>query len=57
MSTNHSEIIALYETSWEYAWLCKMIDHIQISYGIGVIGSPTIIYENNVANTNVICQG
>jgi hypothetical protein len=34
-----------------------MIDHIQISYGIGVIGSPTSIYENNVANTNVICQG
>jgi hypothetical protein len=26
-----------------------MIDHIHISCGIGVIGSPTIIYEDNAA--------
>jgi hypothetical protein len=26
-----------------------MIDHIQISCGIGAIGSPTTIYEDNAA--------
>jgi hypothetical protein len=26
-----------------------MIEHIQIVCGIGAIGSPTIIYEDNVA--------
>jgi virulence-associated protein VapD len=48
-STNHSKIIALYEASREYAWLRRMIDHIHISCDIGVIGSPTIIYEDNAA--------
>jgi hypothetical protein len=46
-STNHSEIITLYEASREYAWLYKMIDHIQKLCGIGAIESLTIIYEDN----------
>ena len=42
-STNHSEIIALYEASRECVWLHRMINHIQQSCGIGSIESPTII--------------
>jgi hypothetical protein len=45
--TNHSKIIVLYKASRECVWLRKMFDHIQISCGIGAIGSPTIIYEDN----------
>ena len=48
-STNHSEIIALYEASRECVWLRRMINHIQQSCGIGPIGSPTIVYEDNAA--------
>jgi hypothetical protein len=48
-STNHSKIIVLYEVSRECVWLHRMIDHIQKSYGIGAIESPTIIYEDNTA--------
>jgi hypothetical protein len=46
-STNHSEIIALYEASREYIWLRRMINHIQQSCGISAIESPTIIHEDN----------
>jgi hypothetical protein len=48
-STNHSEIIALYEASKECVWLRRMINHILQSCGIGSIESPTIIYEDNAA--------
>ena len=48
-STNHSEIIALYEASRECVWLRRMINHIQQSCGIGHINEPTIIYEDNSA--------
>jgi hypothetical protein len=41
-STNHSEIITLYEASRECAWLCRVINHIRTS-----CESPTIIYEDN----------
>jgi hypothetical protein len=47
MSTNHFEIIALYEAACECVWLCRVINHIQISCGIMLIGSSTIIYEDN----------
>jgi hypothetical protein len=46
-STNHSEIVALYEASRECAWLRRMINHIQQSCGLGTIKAPTIIYEDN----------
>jgi len=46
-STNHSEIISLFEASRECVWLRRMINHIQQSCGIGSIESPTIIYEDN----------
>jgi len=48
-STNHSEIIALYEASPECVWLRRMINHIQQSCDIGSITKPTIIYEDNSA--------
>ena len=48
-STNHSEIIALYEASRECVWLRRMINHIQQSCGIGSMESPIIIYEDNTA--------
>jgi hypothetical protein len=49
MSTNHSEIIILYEASRECALLRRVINHIQTSCGIGALESPTIIYEDNAA--------
>jgi hypothetical protein len=49
MSTNHPEILTLYEVAHECAWLRRVINHIQVSYGIELIGSLTIIYEDNAA--------
>ncbi|WVZ87980.1 LOW QUALITY PROTEIN: hypothetical protein U9M48_034549, partial [Paspalum notatum var. saurae] len=46
-STNHSEIIALYEASKECVWLRIMINHMLKSYGVDCIQSSTIIYANN----------
>ena len=48
-STNHSEIIALFEASRECVWIRRVINHIQTSCGIGSLQSPTIIYEDNAA--------
>jgi hypothetical protein len=55
-STNHSEITVLYEASRDCDWSCRMIDHIQTSCGIGVIGPPTIIYEDNAACVALKCK-
>jgi hypothetical protein len=46
-STNHSEIITLYEATCECAWLYRVINHIQVPCDIKLIGSPIIIYEDN----------
>jgi hypothetical protein len=48
-STNHSEIIALFEVSRECVWLCRMVNHIITTCGISSIELPTIIYEDNSA--------
>ena len=48
-STNHSEIIALYEASHECIWFRRMINHIMQSCGIGALETPTIIFEDNLA--------
>ena len=48
-STNHFEIIDLYEASRESIWLRRMINHIIQSCGIGAIETPTIIFEDNSA--------
>jgi hypothetical protein len=42
-STNHSEIIALFEASCECVWLRRMISHIQLSRGIGSIMNTSIM--------------
>jgi hypothetical protein len=54
---NHSEIIALYESSRECTWLHRVINHIQTSCGIGALESPTIIYEDNAACVSQIQTG
>ena len=42
-SSNHSEILAIHETSRECIWLRSMIQHIQESCGLSSIkGDPTI---------------
>jgi hypothetical protein len=56
-STNHSEIIALYEASRECVWLRRVINHIQSSCGINSIESPTIIYEDNATCVAQMQQG
>jgi hypothetical protein len=48
-STNHSEIIALYEASRECVWLRRMINHIIQSCGIGTVDTPSIIFEYSSA--------
>ena len=48
-STNHSDIIALYEAARECVWLRRMISHIQKSCGLNTMDTPTIIYEDNAA--------
>jgi hypothetical protein len=46
-STNHSEIIALYEASRECVWLHTVVGHILKSCEIGSLDAPTIIFEDN----------
>ena len=56
-STNHSEIIALYEASHKCVWLRRMINHIEKSCAIGSIKIPTIIYEDNAACVTQMLTG
>jgi hypothetical protein len=46
-STNHSDIIALYEASRGWIWFRRMINHIIQSCGIGALETPTTIFEDN----------
>jgi hypothetical protein len=48
-STNHSEIIALYEASQECVWLRRVVGHILKSCEIGSLDAPTIIFEDNAS--------
>ena len=48
-STNHYEIIALYEASRGCVWLRRVINHKTHSCGIGTLDTPTIIFEDNSA--------
>jgi hypothetical protein len=45
-STNHAEIITLYEATRECVWLCRMTNHIQKLCGLSSIETSTIIYDN-----------
>ena len=49
-SSNHSEILALHETSRECVWLRSVIYHIQNTCGFSLsTGVPTPIFEDNAA--------
>ena len=48
--SNHSEILAIHESSRECVWLRSMIQHIRKSCGLSSIkNKPTILYEDNAA--------
>jgi len=47
-SSNHYEIIAIHEVSWEYAWFRNMTHHIQVSCELASMkNNPTILCEDN----------
>jgi hypothetical protein len=49
-SSNHAELIALYDTGRECVWLRSMIQYIQEDCGLeSVKENPTVIYEDNTA--------
>jgi hypothetical protein len=49
-SSNHTELITLYNTGWEYVWLRSMIQHIEEKYGLeSVRENLTVIYEDNAS--------
>ncbi|GJY77294.1 retrovirus-related pol polyprotein from transposon TNT 1-94 [Tanacetum coccineum] len=57
-SSNHAELIALYEAGRECVWLRSMIQHIQEECGLESIkGNPTILYEDNAACIAQIKEG
>ncbi|GJW40284.1 secreted RxLR effector protein 161-like protein [Tanacetum coccineum] len=57
-SSNHAELIALYEADRECVWLRSMIQHIQEECGLESIkGNPTILYEDNAACIAQIKEG
>ena len=49
-SSNHSELISLYETGRECVWLRSVIAHIRNACNLDpVTNTPTIIFEDNAA--------
>ena len=57
-SSNHVELIALYETSRECVWLRSIIGHIQEECGINsIINSPTVIFEDNTGCIEQVSGG
>ena len=57
-SSNHSEIIALYEASRECVWLRLVVHHIRNACGLPLITSIlTTIYEDNAACIEQIKEG
>jgi hypothetical protein len=57
-SSNHAELIALYDVGRECIWLRSMIQHIQEECGLeSVRENPTVIYEDNTACIAQIKEG
>lgn len=57
-SSNHAEILALYEASRECVWLRSLIQHVRSSCQLSSIaGIPNIIYEDNEACIRQIREG
>lgn len=50
-SSNHAEILAIHEASWECVWLRSMIQHIENSCGLMSERKlpPTVLFEDNAA--------
>lgn len=46
-SSNHAEVIALYEACREYVWLRQLLNHIHTSAGQPHLTSPITIFEDN----------
>ena len=57
-SSNHAELIALYEAGRECVWLRTMISHIQGACEMErITESPTLIYEDNTACITQVSEG
>ena len=56
-SSNHAEIIALYEASRECIWLRRIIDHINTNCGLSALTEPTVLFEDNHACVEQISKG
>ena len=57
-SSNHSEIISLYEASRECVWLQQLVRHIYGSCGIATNDiSPTVLYKDNAALVTQMING
>lgn len=56
-SSNHSEVIALYEACREAIWLCSIINSIRIRTGKTSLQHPTTIHEDNRACVDQIVKG
>jgi hypothetical protein len=56
-SSNHVEVIALYEACRECVWLRQLIDHIKKSTGKPLLNKPTTIYEDYRPCVDQIAQG
>jgi hypothetical protein len=57
-SSNHAELIALYNAGWECVWLRSMIQHIQEECVLeSVRENPTVIYEDNTTCIAQIKEG
>ena len=57
-SSNHLEIIAIYEASRKCVWLRSIIQHIKESWELPfTIDSPTTLFEDNVACIAHIKEG
>jgi protoporphyrinogen oxidase len=57
-SSNHTELIALYDTGRECVWLRSIIQHIQEECGLeSVRENPTVIYKDNTACIAQIKEG
>jgi ribonuclease HI len=56
-SSNHAEVIALYEACREAIWLSSIINYILQQTGKQTLANPTTIYEDNKACVDQIVAG
>ncbi|CAM6102190.1 unnamed protein product [Calypogeia fissa] len=56
-SSNHAEIIALYEAGRECIWLRRMMDHINLHCDLPTLTTPTVLFEDNHACVEQVSKG